>query len=421
MLSLAGLKACPALLYVSSVVCLRGEWPGLIYINAEVLMDFEYSEEQSMIKAMARDFAEKEIAPVARDLSREERFPEELVKKMGEMGFMGLDLPAKYGGGGADYVSYCVMLEELARVDLSVAVTVSAHISLGGGTIEQWGNEAQKQKYLPDISSGKMMAAFGTTEPNVGSDVSSIETTAIRDGNDWILNGSKMWITNGGVAGVCTVIAQTDKSQGHRGLTAFVVEKGMPGFKTIDIHHKLGSRSSNTAELVFEDCRVPAENVLGPVGKGMAVALSAFDRARLGVAARSVGAAQGCIDAAVAYAKDRKQFGKVIASFQLIQQLLADMTVETDAARLLVYRAAVLKDKGDPATVQTSMAKYYSSEVAFRVANKALQIHGSYGYTDDFPIERFLRDVRVSSILEGTSQMHQLIIGRALTGINAIS
>ncbi|MFC1928022.1 acyl-CoA dehydrogenase family protein [Chloroflexota bacterium] len=384
-------------------------------------MDFEYTEEQSMIKTMARDFAEKEIAPIARDMNREERFPEDLMRKMGEMGFMGLYLPAEYGGGGADHVSYCVMLEEIARVDLSMTVTVSAHMSLGGATIEQWGNEEQKQKFLPDISSGKMIAAFATTEPNVGSDVSSIETMATRDGDDWILNGSKMWITNGGVAGVCLVIAQTDKSQGHRGLTAFLVEKGMPGFRAVDIHNKLGSRASNTAELVFEDCRVPAQNVLGPVGKGMSVALSAFDRARLGVAARSVGAAQGCIDAAVDYAKDRKQFGKVLAGFQLIQQMLADMAVETDAARLLVYRAAVLKDKGDPATVQTSMAKYYSAEVAFRVADKALQIHGSYGYADDFPVERVLRDVRVSRILEGTSQMHQLIIGRALTGINAFS
>ena len=382
-------------------------------------MDFELTEEKTMIRAMARDFAEKEIAPVARNIDREGRFPIDLVKKMGETGFLGLDLDAKYGGGGADHISYCVMLEELAKADLSIAVTASAHISLCGKSIERWGTEAQKRKYLSKVASGEILGAFATTEPNVGSDIASIETSATLQGDEWVLNGNKTWITNGGVADIVIVIAQTDKSKGGRGLAAFIVERGTPGFSSIDTHNKLGTRSSNTAELALEDCRVPQENVLGPVGKGMSVALSAFDEARLGVAARSVGAAQACIDAAVSYAQTRKQFGKPIGSFQLIQGLIADMAVETEAARLLVYRAAALKDKGDPATVQTSMAKYYASEIAFKAANNALQIHGSYGYSDDFPIERFLRDIRVSSILEGTSQMHKLIIGRALTGINA--
>ncbi|OGO23385.1 MAG: acyl-CoA dehydrogenase [Chloroflexi bacterium RBG_16_50_9] len=384
-------------------------------------MDFELTEEQSMIRNTVRDFAEKEIAPVARDNSRNENFPVELVKKMGEMGFLGLNLPAEYGGGGADYISYCVMLEELAHADISVATTVSAHISLAGKSIEHWGTEQQKSKYLPKIASGEIFGCFGTTEPNVGSDVSSIETSAISKGDKWVLNGNKMWITNGGVAGVAIIIAQTDKTLGSKGITAFIVEKDTPGFSSKDIHHKLGGRSSNTAELVFEECSIPRENVLGAVGKGLSVALSAFDSARLGVGARSVGAAQACIDAAISYAQTRKQFGKPIASFQLIQELLADMQVETEAARLLVYRAAAMKDKGNSATIETSMAKYYASEVAFKVANKALQIHGSYGYTDDYPVERFLRDVRVSSILEGTSQVHKLIIGRALTGINAFT
>ncbi|MFC1952374.1 acyl-CoA dehydrogenase family protein [Chloroflexota bacterium] len=382
-------------------------------------MDFDFTEEQTMIRTMARDFAEKEIAPVARDNNRDERFPTELVKKMGETGFMGLDLSAEYGGGGADHISYCIMLEELARADLGVAITVSSHISLAGKSIERWGNEEQKKKYLPKLSSGEILGALATTEPNVGSDVSSIETSATLQGDEWVLNGNKMWISNGGVADIVIIIAQTDKSKGGRGLTAFIVEKGTPGFSSLDMHHKLGSRSSNTAELAMEDCRVPQKNVLGPVGKGMSVALSAFDEARLGVAARTVGAAQACIDAAVAYAQTRQQFGKAIGSFQLIQGMIADMAVETEAARLLVYRAAALKDKGDPATVQTSMAKYYASEIAFKAANNSLQIHGSYGYTDDFPVERFLRDIRVSSILEGTSQMHKLIIGRSLTGLNA--
>ncbi len=384
-------------------------------------MDFEFSEEQAMIRSTARDFAEKEIAPVARDNSRNEHFPEDLVKKMGGLGFMGLSLPVEYGGGGADHISYCLLLEELAHADLGIAVSISAHLSLVGKPISRWGTEEQKQKYLPHLASGEMLACFATTEPNVGSDISSIETLATPKGDEWVLNGNKMWITNGGVAGVALIIAQTDKEKGGKGLTAFLVERGTPGFSSQDIHNKLGTRSSNTAELILEDCHIPQENMLGPLGKGMSVALSAFDEARLGVAARTVGAAQACIDAAVSYSQTRKQFGKFIGSFQLIQEMLADMAVETDAARLLVYRAATLKDKGDPATTQTSMAKYYASEVAWRVANNALQIHGSYGYSDDFPVERFLRDIRVSSILEGTSQVHKLIIGRALTGFNAFA
>ncbi len=382
-------------------------------------MDFELNEEQTMIRATMRDFAEKEIAPVARDNNRYERFPVDLMKKLGDMGFMGINLPSEYGGGGADYISYCVMLEELAYADCGMAVTLSAHLSLGGKIIAHWGTEAQKQKYLPRLASGEMLICFATTEPNVGSDISAIETSAALHGGEWILNGTKTWISNGGVAGVAIIITQTDRSKGHRGLTAFLVDRGTPGFSTNDIHNKLGVRSSNTAELILEDCHVPQENVLGPVGKGMSVALSAFDSGRLGVAARTVGVAQACIDTSVAYAQTRKQFGKEIGSFQLIQELIADMTVETEAARLLVYRAAAMKDKGDPATVETSMAKYYASEIALKAANNAIQIHGSYGYSDEFPVERYFRDVRVSSILEGTSQMHKLIIGRSKTGLSA--
>jgi len=382
-------------------------------------MDFELTEEQAMIRATVRDFAEKEIAPVARENDRNGHFPADIVKKMGEMGFMGLNLPSEYGGGGADYMAYCIMLEELARADYSIAVTASSHISLAGKSILNWGTDEQKQKYLPRLATGEMMGCLATTEPNVGSDVTSIETSAALQGDEWVLNGNKMWISNGGVADVAIIIAQTDKSKGHRGLTAFLVDRGTPGFSSVDIHNKFGTRSSNTAELVLEDCHVPQENVLAPVGKGMSVALSAFDSARLGVAARTVGVAQACIEASVAYAQTRKQFGKLLGNFQLVQELIADMSVETEAARLLVYRAAAMKDKGDPATVQTSMAKYYSSEIAMRAANNAIQIHGSYGYSDEYPVERYFRDVRVSSILEGTSQMHKLIIGRAMTGLDA--
>lgn len=382
-------------------------------------MDFEFTEEQAMIRTTIRDFAEKEIAPVSRDINRDEQFPSDIINKLGEMGILGLNLPSEYGGGGADYLSYCVMLEEIGRVDLGVALTISAHLSLGGKTISQWGTEEQKQKYLPSMASGKKLACFATTEPDVGSDISSINTSAVLQGDEWILNGTKTWSSNGGVADLAIIIAQTDKSKGGRGLTAFIVDRDTKGFSSKDIHNKFGVRSSNTAELILEDCRVPQSNLLGPVGRGMAVALSAFDSARLGVAARSVGAAQACIDASVSYAQNRQQFGKPIGSFQLIQELIADMAVETVAARLLVYRAATMKDKGDPATVETSMAKYYSSEIAVKAANNAIQIHGSYGYSDEFPVERYFRDVRVSCILEGTSQMHKLIIGRALTGLNA--
>jgi alkylation response protein AidB-like acyl-CoA dehydrogenase len=382
-------------------------------------MNFEITEEQAMIRDTIKDFAQKEVAPVSRDNNRHERFPSDLIKKLGEMGVLGLSLPSEYGGGGADHISYCIMLEELGRVDLGVAVTVSSHLSLGGKTILQWGTEEQKKKYLPRIASGEILACLATTEPNVGSDVSSIETSAVLQGDEWVLNGTKTWISNGGVADVATIIVQTDKRLGSKGLTAFIIERGTKGFSSKDLHNKLGIRSSNTAELVLEDCRVPKANVLGPVGKGMSVALSAFDNARLGVAARTVGVAQACIDASVSYAQTRKQFGKPIGSFQLIQELIADMTVETEAARLLVYRAAALKDKGNPATIETSMAKYYSSEIALKAANNAIQIHGSYGYSDEYPVERYFRDVRVSCILEGTSQIHKLIIGRAMTGINA--
>jgi len=382
-------------------------------------MDFELNEEQTMVRNAMRDFAEKEVAPVARDNNRYERFPADLVKKLGEMGFLGLNLPSEYEGGGSGYMSYCVMLEELARADLGLATSVSSHISLSEKTILQWGTEAQKQKYLPRLARGEMLGCLATTEPNVGSDISSVETSATLQGSEWILNGNKMWISNGGVAGLAIIIAQTDKSKKGKGLTAFLVERGTPGFSSMDIHNKLGVRSSNTAELALEDCHVPQENMLGPLGKGMSVALSAFDSARLGVAARTVGTAQACLDASISYAQTRKQFGKLIGSFQLIQEMIADMSVEIEAARLLVYRAAALKDKGNPATVETSMAKYYSSEIALKAANNAIQIHGSYGYSDEYPVERYFRDVRVSTILEGTSQMHKLIIGRSKTGLSA--
>jgi butyryl-CoA dehydrogenase len=385
-------------------------------------MNFDLTEEQAMIRAAAKDFAEKEIAPIAREINRNKIFPLDIIKKMGKLGFLGLILPTKYGGGGVDYISYCVFLEEIARVDMGITATASAHMSLCAHSIEGWGTEEQKQKYLPRLCSGEMLGFLASTEPDAGSDVAGIKTFATLQGNEWILNGNKMWITNGSYGGVGIVIAQTQKDGGSRGLTAFLVEKGTPGFSSKGIHNKLGLHSSDTAELAFDNCRIPKDNLLGTVGKGMSVALSAFDCARLGVAARSVGAAQACIDACVAYSQSRKQFGKPIGSFQLMQELIADMTVETEAARLLTYRAATIKDTtGEAATIETSMAKYYASEVVQRVAHNAIQIHGSYGYSDEYPMERIWRDARIGSILEGTSQVHKLIIGRAKTGFNAFS
>jgi len=385
-------------------------------------MNFDLTEEQAMIRAAAKDFAEKEIAPVAREINRNKIFPLDIIKKMGKLGFLGLILPTKYGGGGVDYISYCVFLEEIARADMGITATASAHMSLCAHSIEGWGTEEQKQKYLPRLCSGEILGFLASTEPDAGSDVAGIKTFATLQGNEWILNGNKMWITNGSYGGVGVVIAQTQKDGGSRGLTAFLVEKGTPGFTSKGIHNKLGLHSSDTAELAFDNCRIPKDNLLGPVGKGMSVALSAFDCARLGVAARSVGGSQACIDACVSYSQNRKQFGKPIGSFQLVQELIADMTVETEAARLLTYRAATIKDTtGEAATIETSMAKYYASEVVQRVAHNAIQIHGSYGYSDEYPIERIWRDARIGSILEGTSQVHKLIIGRAKTGLNAFS
>jgi butyryl-CoA dehydrogenase len=384
-------------------------------------MDFDLTEEQIMIRNLMKDFAKNEIIPKMRDDDRNERFPTDILEKMAPLGLLGAPLPEEYGGMGIDHVAYALMIEELGYASFALRSIVSAHISLFQQTLNQWGTEEQKQKYLPRTTKGELLGCFATTEPNVGSDVSSIETSAVRDGGKWRLNGNKMWISNGGVAGVALVFAQADKAKKHRGITAFLVEKGTPGFSSQDIHGKLGLRSANTAELIFEDCLVPEDSVLGQVGDGFKIAMTAFDEARLCVAAGSVGLAQACIDASVLYAQTRQQFGKPIGSYQLVQELIADMIVETEAARLLTYRAAYLKNKGVRNTVETSMAKYYATEVALRAANNAIQVHGGYGFSDEYPVERYYRDVKVGTLLEGTSQMHKLIIGREATGINAFT
>jgi len=384
-------------------------------------MDFDLTEEQIMIRNLMKDFAENEIIPKARDDDRTERFPGDILDKMAPLGLLGAPLPEKYGGMGIDHIAYVLMIEELGRASFALRSIVSVHISLFQKTLNQWGTEEQKQKYLPRTTKGEILGCFATTEPNVGSDIASIETSAVLDKGKWRLNGNKMWISNGGVADVALIFAQTDKAKKHRGITAFLVEKGTPGFSSTDIHGKLGLRSANTAELILEDCVVAEENVLGQVGEGFKIAMTAFDNARLCVAAGCVGLAQACIDASVLYAKTRQQFGKPIGSYQLVQEMIADMIVETEAARFLTYRAAYLKDKGVPHTVETSMAKYYASEVALRAANNAIQVHGGWGFSDEYPVERYYRDVKVATLLEGTSQMHKLIIGRNATGLNAFT
>jgi len=369
-------------------------------------MDFDLTEEQIMIRNLMKDFAEKEILPKARDDDRNERFPKDILDKMAPLGFLGAPLPEEYGGLGIDSIAYILMIEELGRVSFALRSIVSVHVSLFQQTLNRWGTEEQKRKYLPRTTKGELLGCFATTEPNVGSDLSSMETTAALQGGKWRLNGNKMWISNGGVADVALIFAQTDKAKKHRGIAAFIVEKDTPGFSSEDIHGKLGLRAANTAELILEDCLVPEENLLGQVGEGFKIAMTAFDNARLCVAGGCVGLAQACIDASVQYAQNRQQFGKPIGSYQLVQEIIANMIVETEAARLLTYRAAHLKNKGIPNTVETSMAKYYASEVALKAANNAIQVHGGYGFSDEYPVERYYRDVKVATLLEGTSEMH---------------
>jgi len=382
-------------------------------------MDFELSEDQRAIKEAARRFADKEISPVARENDVSERFPSEIVKKMGPLGYLAGPVPAEYGGPGMDYIAYAILTEEVGRACSSVRTVLSVHISLVQLTILQWGSEDLKREFLPKMASGQWLGCFGLTEPDAGSDVASLKTRAVKDGDHWVLNGAKMWISNGGIADVALIVAQADPEQKHRGMAAFMVPTRTKGFSTRDIHGKLGLKSSNTAELILEDVRVPARNMLGKVGDGFKVAMSALDNGRYSVAAGCVGICQGSLEAAVSYAGERRQFGKPIAGFQLVQQLLADNEVDACAARLLVWAAGHKKNRGEKSTIETSIAKYYASEAAIRCANRAVQVHGGYGYSNEYPVERYLRDARVATLYEGTSQIQQLIIGHHLTGIRA--
>ncbi|MCK4645913.1 MAG: acyl-CoA dehydrogenase family protein [Candidatus Aminicenantes bacterium] len=384
-------------------------------------MDFDFNEEQKMVQETIRKFAKEEIAPVAAENDKKAQFPHDIFKKLAELGFMGTPIPEEYGGAGFDNITNAIVAEEIGRVDSSLRGTYSVQVSLVELPILKFGNEEQKKKYLPKLSSGEWIGCYGLTEPNSGSDPASMESTAEEDGDYYVLNGQKTWITNAGIADLAIVYAKTDKEAGARGITGFLVERGFKGFLTQDLHDKLGLRASNTGEIFLENCRVPKENILGELNKGFKVALGTLDFGRYTVAAGCVGLAQGCIDICKEYAKQRIQFGKPIASFQLVQQMIADMVVECEAGRLLVYRAGDLKNKEIRNTRETSIAKYYCSEMVNRVAYKAIQIHGGYGFSGEYDVERFYRDARINTLYEGTSQIQQLIIGAFELGIKAFT
>src|SRR5579884_345093 len=383
-------------------------------------MDFALTDEQRLIRETARDFTNREIVPRARDNDRNEHFDTELVRKIADQGYLGAIVPREYGGAGLDYLSYGLVVEEIGRGDSSIRTVVSVQTSLVCSGIVRWGTEEQKHKYLPKLCSGEWLGCFGLTEPDTGSDAANQRTRAKKTDGGWVINGAKMWISMGNSADVALIFAQTDPEKGHRGLACFLVDTDQPGFQPQPIHGKLGLRASDTAAISLNDVEVTDDQMLGEVGDGFKVAMSNLDSGRYSVAAGCVGICQGCVDASVQYAKERTQFGRPIGSFQLVQAMLADMKVQTDAARMLVWRAGYLKDTGQPNTTETSIAKLYATEAAVECANTAIQVHGGSGYVDDYPVERYLRDVRVTTLYEGTSQIQKLIIGRALTGINAL-
>jgi alkylation response protein AidB-like acyl-CoA dehydrogenase len=381
-------------------------------------MDFTLTPEQELIRASAREFCDREVVPYSREWDRSERMDEGIVPKLAEIGFLGCALPEEHGGMGLDTISYCLVMEELGRADSSVRGIVSVNNGLAGKTIAKWGTDGQKQEWLPRLASGDALGCYGLTEPGSGSDPASLVTRAVREDADWVIDGAKIFITLGSWAGVALVFARTG-GDGPSGITCFLVPTDSPGFSARKIDGKLGLRAQDTAELFFDGVRVPDAARLGDEGAGFKVAMSALDNGRISLAAGAVGVAQGCLDASVAYATERTQFGKPLARFQLIQELIAEMAVETEAARLMTWRAAALADSGESYTLAASQAKFYASEVAVRAANAALQVHGGYGYVDEFPVARYLRDARVLTLYEGTSQIQKLLIGRALTGESA--
>ncbi len=379
---------------------------------------FTLTDEQEQLRKEIRDFAAREVAPHVSEWDEKSRFPLEVVKEMGRMGLMGIIFPTKYGGAGMGYVDYVLAIEELSAVDGSVGLIVAAHNSLCSNHIFLAGNEQQRKKYIPKLATGEWIGAWGLTEPGSGSDAAGARTTAVKSGNRWVLNGSKTFITNASYADVAVVIAVTDKTKGTHGLSAFVVEKGTKGFRPGKKENKLGLRASDTAELIFEDCEIPEENLLGNLNEGFIDAMKVLDGGRISIAALSLGIARGALDASLKYVKQRRQFGKAIAEFQGIQWKLADMATELDAARLLTQRAAVLKDAGQRVTRESAMAKLYASEVAVRICDEAVQLHGGYGFIKDYPVEKFYRDVKLCTIGEGTSEIQRMVIGREILKVS---
>ena len=377
-------------------------------------MDFMLTEQQQMMKKLFAEFAEKEVKPLAAEVDEDERFPRENVEKMKACKMMGIPFSREYGGAGADYLSYILAVEELSKKCGTTGVVLSAHTSLGTWPIEHFGTEEQKNKYLSDLCTGKKLAAFGLTEPNAGTDAAGQQTTAVKDGDDYILNGTKIFITNAGEADVYVIFAMTDKTKGTHGISAFIVEKGMPGFTVGQHEKKLGIRGSATSELIFNNVRLSKDHLLGQEGKGFKIAMMTLDGGRIGIAAQALGIAQGAIDETVPYVKARKQFGRSIAKFQNTQFQLADMQVKTDAARWLVYDAAMKKEKGLPYSVEAAKAKLFAAEVAMEVTTKALQLMGGYGYTRDYPVERMFRDAKITEIYEGTSEVQRMVISGAM-------
>jgi butyryl-CoA dehydrogenase len=383
-------------------------------------MDFELTDEQRLVQETARAFTDNEIVERARENDRNEHFDLELVEKIAAQGYLGAIVPREYGGAGLDYLTYGLIVEEIGRGDSAMRTVVSVQTSLVCSALVRWGTEEQKQHYLPKLCSGEWLGCFGLTEPDTGSDAANQRTRARKTDSGWVINGAKMFISMGNYAKLALVFAQTDPDLAHRGLACFLVDTDQPGYQPSPVHHKLGLRGSDTAEIALSDVEVPDDAILGEIGDGFKVAMSSLDSGRYSVAAGCVGICQGCLDASIRYSKERHQFGRPIASFQLVQEMIADMALETDAARMLVWRAGYLKDMGKPNTTETSVAKLYATEAAVKCANAAIQVHGGSGYVDDYPVERYLRDARVTTLYEGTSQIQKLIIGRALTGINAL-
>jgi alkylation response protein AidB-like acyl-CoA dehydrogenase len=383
-------------------------------------MDFDLTDEQRLIRETARDFTNNEIVLQSRENARNHHFDVDLVRKVAAQGYLGAIVPSEYGGAGLDYVSYGLIVEEIGRGDSAIRTVISVQTSLVCSGILKWGTEEQKQKYLPKLCSGEWLGCFGLTEPDTGSDAANQKTRAKKTDSGWVINGAKMWISMANYAKVALIFAQTDPDLGHKGIACFIVDTDQPGFKPQTIEHKMGLHASDTASIALEDVEVSDEDVLGEVGQGFKVAMSNLDSGRYSVAAGCVGICQGCVDESVSYAKEREQFGRPIASFQLVQAMIADMVLKTDASRLLVWRAGWLKDKGRPNTLETSIAKLHATEASLECANLAIQVHGGAGYVDDHPVERYYRDARVTTLYEGTSQIQKLIIGREKTGIGAM-